>query len=61
MPVKKTKTYNPKKCGSMLTAISNVDNEAQQIKRDMINEGYIDVSIETQILETEVYAKVSAA
>lgn len=61
MPVKKTKTYNPKKCGSMLNAISNVDNEAQQIKRDMIDEGYIDVSIETQILETEVYAKVSAA
>lgn len=61
MPVKKTKTYNPKKCGSILKAIAEVKADIKQIEREMIEEGYRDVSSETQILEDEVYAKVSAA
>lgn len=61
MPVKKTKTYNPKKCGSMLNAIAEVDAEIKQIKEEMIEDGYRDVSGETQILEDKVYGKVSAA
>lgn len=61
MPVKKTKTYNPKKCGSMLKAIAEVDAEIEQIEKEMSEDGYCDVSGEIQILADEVYGKVSAA
>ena len=61
MPVKKTKTYNPQKCGSMINAIAEVNAEIEQIEKEMSEDGYCDVSGEIQILEDKVYGKVSAA
>ena len=43
MPVKKTKTYNPQKCGSMINAIAEVNAEIEQIEKEMKKDGYCDV------------------
>lgn len=55
MPVKKTKTYNPQKCGSMINAIAEVNAEIEQIEKEMKKDGYCDVRGETQISKVRIF------